>query len=154
MSTAVAESKKYKFRLLSSAHFDKEGPNGPDGNPTDRTFQVDRKKGIFPIIETKVNLSEMFDQPGYPPKFEPLHEEQKPQVDPQIRQPGETVAVYLGRLNEMTAAIRQRAEAAVKSIDSMSLEDMRTFADDEGIDLKMSKNPDEIRKTIKAALKG
>lgn len=144
--------KKNTYRLLRGRHVEKVGEVA--GKPVLKTYQADRRTDTYPLIETDKDLS-IFNGKGVAPKFEVVKEAAAPvYVDPTVRRPGETMQAYLVRLAEFQNQAKSSIDAAVKSVDGMSLDELKEFADAEEIDLKGAKTVDEMRKTVKAALRG
>lgn len=167
LTNPEAARKRFKFKLLRGAHFDKKGegyiPPNPNGKtPAEkagvkgapRKFQANTKTGEFPIIETDEDLAKEFNGP-HPKmkKFDPLHKVETVEVDPKVRRPGETVAAYIGRINQFVIEAQACAANMVKGLDTMNKEQLQEFADDNEIDLSGTKNVDEMRKVIKSVLK-
>lgn len=149
MATATAP-KKYKFRLLRGAHAEKVGAQ-PDGRPIHRMYQADVKKGVYPIVETDHNLA-AFNMSDAPPKFEALTGVDVPLADPTVRQPGETLMVYLRRMNELSASLEREAANARNQLESMNLEQLLSFVAENGIEVDVEGDVEIVRARILAEL--
>lgn len=167
LTNPEAARKRFKFKLLRGAHFDKKGegyiPPNPNGKtPAEkagvkgaaRKFQANTKTGEFPIIETDEDLAKEFNGP-HPKmkKFDPLHKVETVEVDPTKRRAGETISAYMARLNDFVVKAQTDSANIIKGVDAMNKEQLQEFADDNEIDLSGTKNVDEMKKAIKSVLK-
>lgn len=165
-STKKAAPQKRTYQLLRARHYDRQGPRDPDAPEkskdrevgTIRTFQANIKKGEFPIFESTTDLcSPAFNPPGFPPKFKlvvPGDGAPVVMADPMVRQPGETVAVYLARINELMKKAKSTTDRILNDLDKMGQEDLVALAEAEEIDIKSAKNIEEMRHLIRKSLKG
>jgi hypothetical protein len=166
MTTATAERpatgpKKYRFKLLKgqyvSSRVIKRKIDGVDVQEIENTpYQADPRKGFFPIIETDIDL-EVFNGPApNMKKFERVLVDGPVQPvieNPLDRLPGETVHAYLTRINDLSAKIKEQTAQIIKALDTATPDQLVELAAQEEIDISMCKNPDDMRKVIRNALK-
>lgn len=151
--------KVYRVQLLRGRHIDRQGPLQKDTvndkeviRPSLRVFQASRdpnvpEKDRNPVFETVTLLNDDM-------KFKILNEPAPAPVDQTARRPGETLQAYLTRMSELMSTAKSRGEDQLKALDTMSLEQIREWAEAEEIDLKNPKTVEEARKNARAALKG
>ncbi len=109
------------YELLHGHHI----MDGPDGKETKYL------RGSF--ITTKTDL-ERLNVPGYDPKFRRVHEDKRP-VDSAAQQPGETAKAYAERLRALAVAAEAAADREGDTLDAMTVEELRAFAESEEIPL-------------------
>ncbi len=154
-------SKNYKFKLLSGQYVEivgyteqSDGRGGMVKIPIFKTHQANKRQDHFPVIETNEDLMQFNGLSPNMKKFERVYGETPvTMTDPTQRAPGETIHSYLQRLQDFTKVMKEKAEASVKALDTMIIEDLIRVAEEEEIDLGSAKTPDDARKLIKAALK-
>lgn len=157
MSTATLEkpsetkvhptgAKKYKFKLLCGQYVHTEHVMEEDGlgNKTRRDvntiYQADRKRGVFPIIETDINLEDCNGRATNMKKFERIHGESPVTItDPTVRLPGETIHAYLARMSDLGKTMKERVTAILKSLDGMDQLQLAKLAEQEEIDITSAK---------------
>lgn len=152
LEDAPLTTKKFTFRLMFGNYTEGRGAD-------QKTYQVYKdpvtKLPVHQLIETDKDLHALFDQEGFPAKFQPVEGIPEPvYVNPTERQPGESIQAYMSRLNELQATIKAQLEERLKEVDKMSKEQLETFAENEEIDLKNAKTVEQMRVAVKTALKG
>lgn len=151
----MARVYKYKFQLMAGRHVDSEGDEAA-GEPMKRAFQAipprQGKDGVYPIINTDVDLS-VFNGP-HPShlKFKKVEGGSSELSDPLKRIPGETVMAFRARLTQLAEAAARADVEVVATVRKMDETQLREFADTEGISIADMEDVEQIRGTIMAAL--
>lgn len=135
---------KFRFKLLAGKHAAKD----------EEGLQKIYKKGD--VIETDSDLSKLNSGPGYM-KFERLYEEGESEDEGTVK----SVATPTKPQVQMAVAdqptVVKTTQPTVKTptgpvkLESMTVEDLRSLAADEEVDLKNAKTKDEILRALRSA---
>lgn len=144
-NTTTKKREKREYELLIGTHIEAGPPEiGPDGNPTGRTTDVvyqalitkgpdGKPKAPEPVVFESYSDILSFNTPGIPPKF---RERVKPQVE----------------IREVVKVVSTQPKIDFSPLANMSLEELKSFAADEEIDLGTAKTKDEVLRVIRAVI--
>lgn len=163
----AAAKQVFRVRLLRGRHADREGkwdpedenksfaPGTPErkGRNSVRTFQANRNRGVFPEFETVTDLTvAAYNPKGYPPRFEIVSAPSVVEIDPMVRRPGEALSAFIARVNDIAAQVKGTVEQTLKSLDTMTLEQLRDVAETEEVEYEECRTADDFRKAIRSRL--
>lgn len=141
----VATQMRLKYRLLAGSHVQNDANGKEDMFRAYPARSREYPRGLQPIIESSVDLCRRFNKPGFPKKFERVPQSTPTSLpDKLVREEEETEEEFF----EETVA--PSMDQVIASIDNMTVEQLKAFADEEEIDLSTAKTKAEIVKVIKS----
>lgn len=154
------KASKYKFKLLFGMYVSTEYKivtNPETGEktrkPENTIYQADPKKGVFPIINTDIDLESYNGKHRHMKKFEKIiGSATQTIVDPTVRLEGESIHAYLTRMEDMVKSAKAKTEEMMKGLDKLTQEELVSLAAQEEVDISTCQTVGDVRKVLREAL--
>lgn len=151
---------KYRFKLLFGMYVTTEYETkvDPESNvkvriPRNTIYQAEPKKGVHPVIDTDIDLTQYNGQHAHMKKFEKIIGSATQTItDPTLRLEGESINAYLRRMDDMVKTARNKTEEMMKGLDKMTQEELISLATQEEIDVSACKTVGDVRQVLREGL--